>query len=339
MSGAGSRGIALGLLSRMSRTPPVTALELRGTLIASILVVRQDDRIGNLLFITPLLRGFKTLFPDAILDVVTSSRFRDVLAHNPCVTRVIPVDRRRYRRAPQEIAVGLRALKLRRYDLIVDGKPGPSLSNTVVVMAARGGYRLGFDHEHTRGLYSLTVPRGGFEGKHEIERLYTLIDAVWGRPECPRMEFHFPEGRGPEPEKHGVTMHIGGHGRKRVPAPVLVDVIRAVRESGRSLEILAGPEERSLVRELSGELPGLEATFPDDIVALAERIGASEAFIGPDTGALHIAAALEVPAVNLFVADTSPTFGPWGTRHVVIDFHAADAVDRVMAFLGTTVRG
>lgn len=334
----GTRRFGLSVLARMARTRPAGREELREAAVRRILVVRQDDRIGNLLFITPLLRGLAGTFPGAAIDVVVSGRFREILASHPAVAELILMDRRGFRRNPAALLRSLQRLRASHYDLVLDCKRGASLSNAFVVAAARARYRIGFRHEFADALYSHAVPAPRREPRHESERLYSLLDGIWDAPPCPPMEFHFPPGRAPRSAPEGVSMHIGGHGGKRIPRDTLIAVLDALRSGGRRVEVLAGPEEANLVGELEARFPGLRVTRPPDIVALAERIAASRVFVGPDTGALHLASALDVPSVNLFPAGTSPVYGPRSTVCTVIDFREPDAATRAIAFVDTVLR-
>jgi ADP-heptose:LPS heptosyltransferase len=73
--------------------------------------------------------------------------------------------------------------------------------------------------------------------------------------------------------------------------------------------------------------------WPRDVVELASVIAESRVFVGPDTGALHIASALDRDIVNLFLAPTSPVYGPRSRRWVVIDYGDPDAVPETLAFV------
>ena len=97
---AWARRATLSLVTGLTRGRRASVEELRQASVSRILVVRQDDRIGNLLFVTPLLTGLKGRFPQAEIDVVSSARFPEILAHHPAVSRQILFDRRGFRKAP-----------------------------------------------------------------------------------------------------------------------------------------------------------------------------------------------------------------------------------------------
>src|SRR5690606_37705357 len=65
------------------------------------------------------------------------------------------------------------------------------------------------------------------------------------------------------------------------------------------------------------------ATFLDrGITQLAALVAGARALIGPDSGHLHLADALGIPAIGLYGATSSLTYGPYRDRTLCIDTHA-----------------
>src|SRR5262245_21694180 len=88
--------------------------------VTSILVCRVNGRMGNTLFLTPLIQRLHELCPCAVIDVAVSFPRAEELLHTlPGVGRVIAFPHkgpglvRRYLRA-------LRTLRTRRYDVAID---------------------------------------------------------------------------------------------------------------------------------------------------------------------------------------------------------------------------
>lgn len=64
------------------------------------------------------------------------------------------------------------------------------------------------------------------------------------------------------------------------------------------------------------------------IADLASLVAAATALMGPDSGHLHLADALGVPAVGLYGATSSLTYGPYRDRTLCVDVHAGQARTR-----------
>lgn len=103
------------------------------------------------------------------------------------------------------------------------------------------------------------------------------------------------------------------HPWKRLPAPVLAEVVRTLQTDGKVV-LLGGPEEKAFGEALEHELD----VKPLNLIgafSLQESIAATsqlKVMIGGDTGLMHIAAAAGCPTVTMF----GPTFASkWGHQY------------------------
>lgn len=65
------------------------------------------------------------------------------------------------------------------------------------------------------------------------------------------------------------------------------------------------------------------------IADLASLVVAATALMGPDSGHLHLADTLDVPAVGLYGATSSLTYGPYRDRALCVDVHAGQTRTRI----------
>lgn len=118
--------------------------------------------------------------------------------------------------------------------------------------------------------------------------------------------------RGAErPGKGGrLLMHPGSGGRgKRAPQEVFASVARSWRERGGDVGVVLGPaepEEQNLWAS-SGTV-----AVPESVQALALILTRARVYLGYDAGPSHMAAALGVPTVVVFVGSIPESFGPRG---------------------------
>jgi heptosyltransferase II len=94
---------------------------------------------------------------------------------------------------------------------------------------------------------------------------------------------------------------------------------RAIDELGLAVVLLGGPAERQLgaaVAAAAGAPPGeiADLTGRTDVGALLGLIGAAAAFAGNDSGAAHVAAALDRPGVVIFGASSPARSAPASSR-------------------------
>jgi heptosyltransferase-2 len=93
---------------------------------------------------------------------------------------------------------------------------------------------------------------------------------------------------------------------KRWPSGSYADLSRRLISEGHRVWVVGGPSEGALAAEIAATAPGeiLDLTGPDlrnAILALA----AADVAVSNDSGLLHVAAALDTPAIGIF-GPTSP---------------------------------
>jgi len=94
---------------------------------------------------------------------------------------------------------------------------------------------------------------------------------------------------------------------------------RLAARSGVRVVVCWGPGEEKLSRAIvDGIGPGAYLACRTSICQLVELIRCFKLFIAPDTGPLHIAAAMGVPTVALYGPSDPQRNGPYGPRHEIV---------------------
>lgn len=134
---------------------------------------------------------------------------------------------------------------------------------------------------------------------------------------------------GPTDPRGPVAIHPGaGAAVKLWTSAGWAAVARALCASGEPLLLTGGEAERSLTAELARRLasvehgahPVLDLAGRTDVGTLAALYERCRIVLGPDSGPLHLAAAVGTPSVSLFGPADPARFGPWGPseRHRVV---------------------
>lgn len=108
---------------------------------------------------------------------------------------------------------------------------------------------------------------------------------------------------------------------KTWPAENFGAAVRHVRERHRLPVLLIGHEsERAHLESVRAHAGGgaLWLGRPGELPVLAALLAQSALFVGNDTGALHLAAAVDVPVVGVFGGGTWPRFVPAGRRSLAV---------------------
>ena len=99
--------------------------------LESILIVRQQNQLGDMILATPFFRAVRARAPHARLDVVTAPMNHAPLLHSERITEAIPYDKKHLLRHPAAARRFLERLRDAHYDLAL-------VSSTVAFSRVRG---------------------------------------------------------------------------------------------------------------------------------------------------------------------------------------------------------
>ncbi len=266
--------------------------------VRRILAVRQDARLGNLMLLTPALRLLAAAFPLAAVDVLLADAYAEALAFNPCVDGVLT-------------AHMLASLPGRGYDLAIDFSPQHafSMSSAVWTALSWAPRKIGFDRGDAAKFLDDVVPVPAGRS-HETENLAALVRrAAPGLPEgTPPTEFHFGPGekeagaaawRAMGLDGGSVALFLGARAEKRLDPSWFLEIAERLVRSGRKAVLMGGPAERKLLEGLT--IPAGVVLAPQmSLRPFAAALVNARAVLTADTGPMHLAVALGVPAVELF---------------------------------------
>lgn len=292
--------------------------------------------MGDIVHALPAAASLRAAFPEARVDWLVEARWQDLLALNPDLTNVIPVDTLAWRRAPmrartwRSLAGLRRTLREARYDAALDFQG--LYKSAVLARLSGAARRIGFAQEFAKEpgaarFYTERVRPPG--NTHVIEMNLALAQAAGARETTPR----FPLPVRPEDESAVDTLLSthrlrdffvlspgGGWGSKCWPLErytMLHNVL--ARERGWRTVVNAGPGEEPLVREFMDRARVSQPVhFPLTLRQLVALLKRARLLVSGDTGPLHLAAALGTPVVGLYGPTDPVRNGPCGRRAVVV---------------------
>jgi len=117
------------------------------------------------------------------------------------------------------------------------------------------------------------------------------------------------------------ALHVGSTwpSRRWLPRPT-AELCRALRARGLGVVLVGGPADEPFALRVLAAGAGdvvncIGHTSLRQVIAIMERAAVA---IGPDSGPMHIAAAVGTPVVALFGATSPLRSGPWGWHHLVL---------------------
>jgi ADP-heptose:LPS heptosyltransferase len=306
------------------------ATGLRPEQVSSVLICRINGRIGNTLFVTPLIRYLHELLPNAAIDLALAyPQAEELLRGIPGVRRIIVFPHG----SPQQLGryvAALRRLRACRYDLAIDPTEF-STSGRVMLALARSRYRLGFA---TRAqwaplTHAVPLPR---EAMHQAVRPLYLPHRIFGAPLQPlavRLWLPLPA------EELAAGRRLIAE--RIAPAPLgtpsntfgffahaanLKFIDRrwwlAFWEAFLRLEPQAIPVEFLPAAEHAPTNSRFASLHIRSTRSLTAAIAATRMFISTDTGPMHLASTTAVPTVALFLASDPGLYGPLKPEDVAI---------------------
>lgn len=293
--------------------------------VRRVLLVRANFRMGNLLLVTPALAALRHAMPRARIDVLGPRGYVDLLAHSPDVDGCIGIDRRSLSR-PLALVRLVRQLRRGRYDLALDGGRGSSFLGAFLVRASGSPLRVAVHGARYQRLFNVHVQRR--KATHKVDLLLALLEEI-GVPATTRevrvaltaAEHDLAAARwqalGLPAAAPVVAINVGARGAKRWPSERVVELVRALRAREEvPILLIAGPEDEARLGEILPQLAADVTVAPRlPVREFAALLSRCAVLVTGDTGPMHLAAAVGVPIVGLFVSPRSAYFAPRGSRH------------------------
>jgi lipopolysaccharide heptosyltransferase I len=290
--------------------------------VTRLLVVRLGS-LGDLVHTLPAVSAIRRTFPALEIDWLVDAPHREFLTLVPVISSIVVL---KDRTAGAWLAARGQ-LRARAYDVAIDFQ---GLLKSAALARLSGARRvIGFSRRAAREavaapFYSERVDAE--TGQHVIEKNLALAGALGATtdtlefPLAPVESAAVAQVRASGLEQFALINPGAAWPNKRWP-PAFFGRIAALllERHGQQSLVLWGPGERALADEIAAASDGAARVAPEttirDLVALARL---ARLVVSGDTGPLHIAAAVGVPAVGVFGPTNPRRNGPWRTEDVAI---------------------
>jgi heptosyltransferase-1 len=266
--------------------------------------------MGDILHALPALNSLRLSFPDHSIYWAVASKWSPLLEGNPSITRLIPFERRGFRRI-MEAWQRLGPLKP-ECALDFQGLIQSALVGRASHPRAFFGYSRGDAREALASLFY--THRVTPSSTHVVDRTLELAQAAGAT--CAPSPPWIPSGRreGELPvEPFVLSNPFAGWAGKQWPIERYDLLGRLLEPHGLRL-VLNVPVERA------AEVSGLRRVhiYHSSLYGLIDATRRATAVVGLDSGPLHLAAALQKPGVALFGPTDPARNGPYGGTISVI---------------------
>jgi heptosyltransferase I len=320
--------------------------------MAEILFIKTSS-LGDVVHHMPAVTDARRHLPDARLAWVVEEDYAPLARLHPAVDDVIPVATRRWRKRPfarntwREIGRFRDDLRARSFAATIDAQ---GLLRSALITRAVRGSRHGYDRASIRE--PLACPfydvrhRVEFQA-HAILRNRTLCGLALGYEAKHPLDYGLDRAAiagAAAARPYGLLIHGTAQARKLWSEPHWVTMAKNMRDRGFDVVLPWGsaPEFARSQSIAAAAALGSSGRVPDRLPLdeVAKMIAGASFAIGVDTGLVHIAAALGVPLVAIFVGSEPGLTGPMGGGpiHVVGGRHALPDPAQVLQALDRMIR-
>jgi heptosyltransferase-3 len=298
-----------------------------------ILVIKLKQP-GDVLVSTPVIAALKEAWPGCHLTCLVPRGTEAMVSGHPGLDGLMVVDRRG--ETWGQALKFIRDLRQQRFDLVLELSGGDRGAIYALLTGARE--RLGLARPRQpfwqrRAAFTRLLPRPPVK-MHMVDQNLAAVRALGIEPVTPRLQFFWDAAVDQKvrdrlaslglAEKNFAVMHPGAGWRFKCWTPAgYARVIEFFQEEWGLPVVLTGTaaaHEQELLVDIRRECRAapLDLTGRLSLKELGALINKARLFFGMDSAPMHLAAAVNTPAVALFGPSGVFNWGPWGQGHLVI---------------------
>ncbi|TIO31582.1 MAG: lipopolysaccharide heptosyltransferase I [Mesorhizobium sp.] len=287
-----------------------------------VLIVKTSS-MGDVIHTFPAVEDALRNRPDISFDWCVEEAFAAVVALHPAIGTIHKVALRRWRKKPfdggtwREMAGLRRALRSRRYDLVIDAQ---GLLKSAVVAKQSGAPIAGFDRSSAREPSATLLYERKYAVRrelHAIERTRRLFGLALGyQAGLSTLSSGIVPPAGGLSGVEGKTaflLHGTSREDKKWPVEDWVETARRlVSQQFTPIVTWSNEAEKRVAEAIAGAVPETVLVPKSPLADVAAILGRSTLVIGADTGLTHLASAFGLPTVAIFLATEPGLTGPRG---------------------------
>ena len=311
----------------------------------SILIVKLSA-IGDVVQTLPMVEALRDRYPQAQIDWLVEEESGDLLIGHPALNQVIVSRRKSWQKrlfyggefwaTVKEAGKFIRGLRNTQYDWVIDNHG--LFKSGLFVFLSRGLHKIGFK------LYPGIADEGNYLftnerykplsiERHALERYLDLISQMGVPVKKPALQYSVPPDSLKKAERlltdHGFLSHprviihpMAKWPTKQWPVKNFARLADALILKGALVILTGSPEDGNAVQEIQGLTHNpqkvLNLSGRTSLKELAGLFSLADLVLTPDTGPMHLAAAVKAPLIALFGPTAPWRTGPYGNGHLVL---------------------
>lgn len=270
--------------------------------VKSILFLRDDGKIGDMVVNTLMFREIKNRYPTIKIGVVARNVSKDIIKYNSNIDIIYVYDKGKERELAKKIAE-------KEYDVLVDFSDILRVRQMKIINLCKAKVNIGLNKENWK-LFDISYKKD--KGKH-ISNLYEKVLKLFKIEDIePKYEINIPRE-----SMERVNKIIENCDKIIVLNPFAASKHRSLNEEnikkiaekllkdkGGTLFIIGEPEKEEEIKRIIKKIDG-DVRYPKlkDILDVVALISKSSYVVTPDTSIVHIAATFKIPMTAIYRAD------------------------------------
>jgi len=301
--------------------------------INRILLVRLNYRIGNIIFMTPLIRSIEKYMPHIKIDMLVGASFtKPIIKDMPNIQNVYDLPRELLK-SPLKLKKFVDMVNRNNYDLVISPISG-SVSSNIAILLLKAPIKLGIYEENTYSpLNRFVLPQRRYT--HSALQPLAIMDSFFNDTTNKQYIEYLDIALSEDEKKSGQDMlnrvlednkvdknkdtKIVGIFRdarndKKIEDNWWIDYIKTIQKDDKDIifiDILNPNETKPLV-------DGMLFFKEKNLRVLGQFFSSLDRFICADTGPMHLASGSLVPVIALFNSTNPSMYGPLGVKDKVI---------------------
>lgn len=253
---------------------------------------------------TPVVRCLKLQVPGAEIHFLTKKSFLPVLAHNPYIAKIHPIEK--------HVAECIDALKSEKFDYVIDLHH--NLRSAQVKRALKTA-SFSFNKLNIQKWLLVNLHINRLPQKHIVDRYFETVARLGVKHDGAGLDYFIAEEEkvntlqrcGAEAGNYHVLVAGGSYYTKQIPIHKMTDICTL---SDKKILVLGGKEDAPLGEQLEKEFGNkvFSGCGKFSINQSASLVQQADKVITSDTGLMHIAAAFKKDIISIW-GNTIPEFG------------------------------
>jgi len=289
--------------------------------IKSILFIRNDGKIGDMIINTLMFREIKKVYPKIKIGVVTRGANKQVIINNPYVDKIYD-----YSKSNKEIKKLANEIAEEKYDLLIDFSEMLRVKQMKFINLCKARINMGLNKEDWK-LFDVSVnPDVDFKWTEHITLRYKAYLNKLGVIN-PSLDYDLNLSKDDEKfaekefekikeSKVVVLNPYGASKHKTLNKDRLKEIIKYITSKKNAVIFVYSPDKYKELESLVKELENNLVYLPKGIKTInntASLIKNAEFLITPDTSIVHIGSAYKKDGVCIY----PPKGGVYGVDHLV----------------------